>query len=71
MYTIAYENKDIVVRFNEESVDKKLLANFLEFIEVEQIRKKSKLTEEQAAVLAKEINQKVWNKLKNKVLRVN
>ena len=28
MYTIAYENKDIVVRFNEESVDKKLLANF-------------------------------------------
>lgn len=65
MYTIAYENKDIVVRFNEESIDKNLLANFLEFIELEQIKKKSKLTEEQAATLAKEINQNVWKKLKS------
>ncbi|MBD3337764.1 MAG: hypothetical protein GF353_21785, partial [Candidatus Lokiarchaeota archaeon] len=48
MYTIAFENNDIIVRFNEDSVDKKLLADFLEFIEIEQIRKKSKLTEKQA-----------------------
>ncbi|MBD3339724.1 MAG: hypothetical protein GF353_11485 [Candidatus Lokiarchaeota archaeon] len=71
MYTIAFENNDIIVRFNEDSVDKKLLADFLEFIEIEQIRKKSKLTEKQAETLAKEINQKVWDKLKNKVLREN
>ena len=69
MYTIAFENNDIIVRFNEDSVDKKLLADFLEFIEIEQIRKKSKLTEKQAEILAKEINLKVWEKLKNKVLK--
>lgn len=45
MYTIAYENKDIVIRFEKEAVDKKLLSNFLEFIELEQIRKRSKLTD--------------------------
>jgi len=68
MYTIAYENKDIVIRFEKETVDKKLLSNFLEFIELEQIRKKSKLTEKQADKIAKEINRKVWDKLKKNVL---
>lgn len=50
-------------------MDKKLLVKFLEFIEIVQIRKKSKLTEKQAEILAKEINQKVWEKLKKKVLK--
>ena len=71
MYSIAYENKDIVIRFDEDSVDKKLLTNFLEFIELEQIRKKSQLTEEQIEKLSKKINKKVWNQLKTKVLRVS
>lgn len=68
MYTIAYENKDIVIRFAKEAVDKKLLSNFLEFIELEQIRKKSKLTQKQADKTVKEINRKVWDKLKKNVL---
>lgn len=68
MYTIAYEDKDIVIRFEKEAVDKKLLSNFLEFIELEQIRKKSQLTEKQADKIAKEINRKVWDKLKKNVL---
>ena len=71
MYTIAFENNDIIVRFSEDSVDKKLLADFLEFIEIEQIRKKSKLSKKQAEILSKEINQKVWDKLKNNVMRDN
>ena len=68
MYTIAYENKDIVIRFEKETVDKKLLSNFLEFIEMEQIRKRSKLSDKQADKIAKEINRKVWDKLKKNVL---
>jgi len=68
MYTIAYENEDIVIRFEKEAVDKKLLANFLEFIEFEQIRQKSQLTEKQADKLAKEINRRVWKKLKKSVI---
>ena len=70
MYTVAYDNEDVIIRFNRHSVDKNLIANFLAFIELEQIRKKSKLTEEQAGLLAKEINKKVWEKLKSKVLRI-
>ena len=68
MYTIAYEDKQIVIRFEKEAVDKKLLSSFLEFIELEQIRKRSRLTEKQADKIAKDINRKVWDKLKKDVL---
>jgi len=71
MYDIAYDKNDIVIRFHETSVDRKLLANFLEFIELEQMRQKSKLTEEQVASLAREINRRVWDQLKHNVLRLN
>ncbi len=69
MYTIAHDKNDIVIRFNENSIDKKALTNFLEFIELEQIRKNSKLTEVQIQTLSREINQKEWSQLKNKVLK--
>lgn len=69
MYSVAYDDEDVVIRFNQNSVDKNLIANFLALIELEQIRRKSKLTEEQAKLLAKEINKNVWEKLKSKVLR--
>lgn len=68
MYTVAYENNDIVIRFEKKPIDKKALANFLEFIEFEQIRKNSKLSEQEAEKIAKEINSTVWSKLKNDVL---
>jgi len=70
MYSVAYDDEDVVIRFNQHTVDKNLIANFLAFVELEQIRKKSKLTEEQAGLLAKEINTTVWEKLKSKVLRI-
>ncbi|MBN2011758.1 hypothetical protein JW960_20685 [candidate division KSB1 bacterium] len=68
MYTIAFDNKDIVIRSDEQSVDKKVLTNFLGLIELEQIRKRSKLTDEQIEVLSKEINQRAWDKMKNNAL---
>lgn len=68
MYQLEYDNKDIVIRFDRDSVDKNLLASLLEFLEIEQIRKKSTLTEKQAKLLAKEINQKVWEKIKDKFI---
>jgi hypothetical protein len=72
MYQVEYQNKDIVIRFDRNSIDKKfacnLLASLLEYLEIEQIRKKSKLTEKQAKLLAKEINQKVWKKIKDKFI---
>ncbi len=71
MYQIAHENNDIVIRFNEKSVNKKLLENFLERLELEQIKNKSELTNRQAKELASEINRKVWTNLKKTVLEIN
>ncbi len=68
MYTIAYENKDIVIRFNKDTIDKKTLSSFLEFIEMEEIRGKSRLTAENAITISKDINRNVWKKLKDKVI---
>ena len=68
MYTIAYENKDIVIRFNKDTIDKKTLSGFLEFIEMEEIRGKSRLTTENAITISKDINRNVWEKLKEKVI---
>jgi len=68
MYQLEYGNKDIIIRFDRDSIDKNLLASLLEFLEMEQIRMKSKLTEKQARQLAKEINQKVWEKIKEKYI---
>jgi len=68
MYTVAYENKDIVIRFNKDAIDKKTLSSFLEFIELEEIRRKSRLTAEKAITISKGINRNVWKKLKDKVV---
>jgi hypothetical protein len=68
MYSIAYENQDIVIRINKDSIDKRTLSNFLESIEMEEIRRKSRLTGKQALKISKEINRTVWNHLKDKVL---
>ncbi|MBI2488076.1 MAG: hypothetical protein HYW01_14255 [Deltaproteobacteria bacterium] len=45
MYKIEYEGKDIVIRF-----DKNSLMNLLEYIEIEQIRKKARLQKSKQSV---------------------
>ena len=68
MYTPSYqvnvEKKDVIVRFRRDMIDETTLGLFLDYLELESIRRRSKLTEEQTAELAKEINAAVWKKLK-------
>jgi len=68
MYTPSYqinvENTDVVVRFRRDMIDETTLGLFLDYLELESIRKRSTLTEEQAMELAKEIDAIVWKKLK-------
>ena len=68
MYTPSYqinvENKDVIVRFRRDMIDETTLGLFLDYLEMESIRKRSQLTEAQAAELAKEIDATVWKKLK-------
>jgi hypothetical protein len=67
MYKIAFEDKDVVIRLNRDLVDEDELSRFLDYICLESIRKNSKLTEEQATILAKEIDRDVWKNIHNKL----
>lgn len=65
-YNITVENKDIIVRLNRDIIDRDTLIKLLDYLELETIRKHSRLTEKQAATLAEEIDTKVWSNLKHK-----
>ncbi len=65
-YNITLDNQDIIVRFNRNILDPDSLTKFLEYLELETIRSRSNLTQEQAAILAEEIDLDVWSKIKHK-----
>jgi predicted DNA-binding protein (UPF0251 family) len=69
MYTPSYQvnvkKRDVIVRFRRDMIDETTLGVFLDYLELESIRKRSKLTEEQAAELVKEIDTTVWKNLKS------
>lgn len=65
-YEVANEQGDIVVRFNGAFVDRDALARLLDFVELESIRKRSQLTEEEATRLANEVDRSVWERVKHK-----
>ncbi|MBR8836937.1 MAG: hypothetical protein DSM106950_23760 [Stigonema ocellatum SAG 48.90 = DSM 106950] len=66
MYNITVDNQDIIVRFNRDIIDQDTLSKFLDYLELETIRKRSNLTVEQAATLAEEIDRDMWSKIKQK-----
>lgn len=66
LYKITLDNQDIIVRFNRDILAQESLTKFLEYLELETIRKRSHLTQEQAATLAEEIDRDVWSKIKHK-----
>ena len=68
-YSIAAENRDVVVRFNRNIMDWDAMTRFLDYLELESLRTRSKLTKEQASVLAGEIDQDVWENIKHKFIR--
>ncbi|MDO9128620.1 MAG: hypothetical protein Q7U34_02020 [Anaerolineales bacterium] len=67
-YQINVQKRDVIVRFRRELIDQSALSRFLDFLELESIRQRSALTEEQAADLAKEIDQSVWENIKEAFL---
>ncbi len=62
-YSIVVENTDIVVRVNRNMIDQDALTRFLDYLELETIRKQSQLTDEQAAALATDIDRTAWEVL--------
>lgn len=67
-YSINIENNQITLQLNANLVDRQALTRLLDFIELESIRKRSQLNQEQADSLAAEINQAAWENLKESFL---
>ncbi|MEB3279829.1 MAG: hypothetical protein VKK42_13025 [Lyngbya sp.] len=65
-YSITLENQEIVVRLNRELIDVDSLRVFLDYLELESIRKRSQLTVEQATGLAEEIDRAIWDSIQSK-----
>ncbi|MBW4642310.1 MAG: hypothetical protein KME23_04715 [Goleter apudmare HA4340-LM2] len=68
LYNITLDNQDIIIRFNKDILAQESLIKFLEYIELETIRKSSSLTEEQVNIIADEIDRDVWLKIKHKFI---
>jgi len=63
-FRVVMEQQDVVVRFRRDAVDIGALERFLDYLELESIRKRSHLSAEQAAALADEIDKSVWKSLR-------
>lgn len=63
-YNVAIESQDIVIRVSRELFDRDTIIRFLDYLEIEALRQRGQLTQEQADTLAKEIEQAGWHNLK-------
>ncbi len=69
-YQVNVEQQNVVVRFRRDMIDQTALGKFLDYLELESIRKRSQLTEEQAAALAGEIDRSVWESIKSAFMEI-
>ena len=65
-YKIAAEEEEIVVRFDRRLVDRGSVKRFLDYLEMESLRQRAGLTEEQVAALAEDIDTSVWEQVRHK-----
>jgi hypothetical protein len=64
-YSVVVESREIVIRFSRDVFDRDAITRFLEYLELESIRKRSQLTPEQAENLADEIDRAGWDRLRS------
>ncbi len=67
-YSINVANNQITLQLNASLIDRISLTKFLDFIELESIRKSSQLDEAEAELLADEVNRAAWQVTKEKFL---
>ncbi len=64
-YRINIEDGDVVVRMKQDTVDREHVSKFLDYLVLESLRRRSQLTEADAASLADEIDQTVWERTRS------
>ena len=68
LYEITVENDDIIVKIHRNLINQDKITNFLDYLELEIIRKRSQLSEVAAEAIAEEINRDVWANIKDKFI---
>ena len=66
---MTLDNQDIVIRIPKHSMTQTALANFLDYIESVALNQSSRLIQEQADDLAREIDSSVWQSLRSNILK--
>jgi hypothetical protein len=66
-YRIDVEEQDLVVRVRRDVLDREEVSRFLDFLELESIRRRSQLSEADAAGLADEIDAAVWERVRTRL----
>lgn len=64
-YRIDFEEQDIVVRVRRDVLDREEVSRFLDYLELEAIRRRSQLAETDAAALADEVDRAVWERTRS------
>lgn len=59
-YSIDLQDSEIIVRLNSDLLDQDDVSRFLDYLELKSIQRRSGLSKDDAAVLADEIDQSVW-----------
>lgn len=61
-YRIDLEERDLVVRLRRDVLDEEQVSRFLDYLELEAIRRRSELSGDIAQALAREIDRDVWER---------
>ena len=64
-YNVAVESREVVIRFDKAIFDRESIVKFLDYLELESIRRRSRLTQEQADAIADDIDRAGWQRLKD------
>lgn len=67
-YRIDVEEEEIVVRFTRGALGRDQISRFLDYLVLDAIRRRSELTEEDAAALADEVDRAVWDRARSRGL---
>jgi hypothetical protein len=63
-YRIQVEDRDLVVRLRRGVLNQAEVSKFLDYLELESLRRRSELTEEDAQNLAREIDSAAWARVR-------
>ena len=64
-YELTGDQESIMIRLSRELVDQKALEKLLDYLELEAIRRRSQLAEQDAGNLASDVKQAAWQKVKD------